>query len=170
MEASGTLLTTEAGGWRHYVRLVINSFATMLDLGLFTLGAALVGLGLSVLLGGLEIVGAIRGLSTGAVLVSALVLGVAGTFSMGIASEGPVRRASSFVPSSDLEQMLARALSAILVGVVLIFVADRLVGFSDDLAAPLMTGIELVRTTGTAGLWPVPFIGVPLAWGMHRLI
>jgi hypothetical protein len=31
-----------------------------------------------------------------------------------------------------------------------------------------MTGIELVRTTGRAALWPVALIGVPLAWGVHQ--
>ncbi len=56
------------------------------------------------------------------VLVSALVLGVVGTFSMGIASEGPARRASTFVPHNDQERAIGRALASFLVGLILIAV------------------------------------------------
>ena len=168
-EAAGSILTNRTStGWRYYTRLAINSFATMLDLGLFTLGAALVGVGLAVLLAGFDVVEADLDLSTGSVLVSALVLGVVGTFSMGIASEGPVRRASTFVPHNDYERAIGRAIASFVVGLILIAVADRLARFTDDVSAPLATGIELVRTTGRAALWPVPLIGVPLAWGIHR--
>jgi hypothetical protein len=168
-EAAGSILTNRTStGWRYYTRLAINSFATMLDLGLFTLGAALVGVGLAVLLAGFDVVDADLDLSTGSVLVSALVLGVVGTFSMGIASEGPVRRASTFVPHNDYERAIGRAIASFVVGLILIAVADRLARFTDDVSAPLVTGIELVRTTGRAALWPVPLIGVPLAWGIHR--
>ena len=168
-EATGSILTNRTStGWRYYTRLAINSFATMLDLGLFTLGAALVGLGLAVLLAGFDVVDAETNLSTGSVLVAALVLAVVGTFSMGIASEGPARRASSFTPHNEYERAIGRALSAIAVGVILIAVSDRLVEFADDVSAPLVTGIELIRTTGQAALWPVALIGVPLAWGVHQ--
>ena len=167
-EAAERLTSRSGTGWRYYTRLAVNSFATILDLGLYTLGAALVGYGVSVLLVGFGIVEAESHLSTGAVLVSALILGVAGTFSMGIASEGPARRASTFVPHNDHERAIGRALSAFLVGMILIAVADRLGRFADEVSAPLLTGIELIRTTGQAALWPVPLIGVPLAWGVHR--
>lgn len=168
-EATGSILTDRTStGWRYYTRLAINSFATMLDLGLFTLGAALVGLGLAVLLAGFDVVDAETNLSTGSVLVAALVLAVVGTFSMGIASEGPARRASSFTPHNEYERAIGRALASIAVGVILMAVSDRLVEFADDVSAPLVTGIELIRTTGQAALWPVALIGVPLAWGVHR--
>ena len=168
-EAAGSILTNRTStGWRYYTRLAINSFATMLDLGLFTLGAALVGVGLAVLLVGFDVIEADLDLSTGSVLVSALVLGVVGTFSMGIASEGPARRASTFVPHNDHERAIGRALASFIVGMILISLSDRLAQYADDLSAPLVTGIELIRTTGQAALWPVALIGVPLAWGIHR--
>ena len=168
-EAAGSILTDRSStGWRYYTRLAINSFATMLDLGLFTLGAALVGLGLAVLLAGFDVVDADTGLSTGSVLVSALVLGVVGTFSMGIASEGPARRATTFVPHNEIERAIGRALASVAVGIIMTAASDRLGQFADDLSAPLLAGIELIRTTGQAALWPVALIGVPLAWGIHR--
>lgn len=168
-EATGTILTNRSStGWRYYARLAINSFATMLDLGLYTVGAALVGYGVAVLLVGFGVVDVETHLSTGTVLVSALVLGVVGTFSMGIASEGPARRASTFISRNDHERAIGRAISAFLVGLILVAVADRLDRFADDLSDPLVNGIELIRTTGRAALWPVPLIGVPLAWAVHR--
>ena len=168
-EAAGSILTNRTStGWRYYTRLGINSFATMLDLGLFTLGAALVGLGLAVLLAGFDVVDAETNLSTGSVLVSALVLGVVGTFSMGIASEGPARRATTFIPNNEHERAIGRALASVAVGIILTAVADRLGQFADDLSAPLVAGIELIRATGQAALWPVAVIGVPLAWGVHQ--
>ena len=168
-EASGSLVTNRANnGWRYYTRLAINSFATMLDLGLFALGAALVGLGIAVLMVGFGVVDAESDLSTGAVLVSALVLAVVGTFSMGIASEGPARRTSTFSPNNDHERAIGRIIASIAVGLIFTFVSDRLQEFADDVSSPLVTGIELINTAGMAALWPVPLIGVPLAWGIHR--
>ena len=168
-EAAGSILTNRTStGWRHYTRLAINSFATMLDLGLYTLGAALVGFGLAMLLVAFDVVDSPTELSTGSLLVSALVLGVVGSFSMGIASEGPARRASSFVPHNDHERAIGRIMASFLVGMIFIEVADRLDGFAGDLNDPLLVGIELIRITGRAALWPVPLIGVPLAWGIHR--
>jgi hypothetical protein len=87
---------------------------------------------------------------------------------MGIASEGPARRATNFVPNNEHERAIGRALASVAVGIILTAVADRLGQFADDLSPPLMTGIELVRTTGRAALWPVALIGVPLAWGVHQ--
>ena len=168
-EATGSILTDRSStGWRYYTRLAVNSFATMLDLGLYTLGAALVGLGLAMLLVAFDVVNSPTELSTGSMLVSALVLGVVGTFSMGIASEGPARRASSFIPRNLHERAIGRALASFLVGVILIAASDRLTRFTSDLSAPLIEGIELIRTTGRAALWPVPLIGVLLAWGVQR--
>lgn len=155
-------------GWRYYVRLAANSFATMLDLGLFALGAALVGLGVAAFLSSFGIVAGETDLSTGAALVSALVLGVVGTFAMGIASEGPVRRTSRLVVNSDLVAAATRAVSSVLVGILFVFVAGRVRPLVGDLPAPIGRGVELIKTAGVAGLWPVPLIGVPLAWGVKR--
>jgi hypothetical protein len=155
-------------GWRHYVRLGINSFATMLDLGLYVVGAALVGLGVAVLLAGFDVVDAKVDLSTGMVLVTALVLGVVGAFAMGLASEGPARRNNLAEARSDAERAISRALCSVAVGAIFVFVAGRLSAFGDDLAGPLATGIDLIRVAGVTGLWVVPLIGVPLAWGAHR--
>jgi hypothetical protein len=154
--------------WRYYVRLVSNSFATMLDLGLYSLGAALAGLGIALALAGLGLVDRDSGLSTGSGLVTAMVLAVAGAFLMGIASEGPARRNNRAFVQNELERALARALSSVLVGIVLIFAAGMLRPLVEDFPAPINQGVELMRKAGIAGLWPVPLIGVPLAWGIRH--
>ena len=163
-----TISSTAYEGWRYYLRLAASSFAIMLDLGLFAIGAALVGLGVAVFLSSFDVVAAETELSTGSALVSALVLGVVGTFAMGIASEGPVRRASRLVVTSEAEAAVARAISSVLVGVLFIFLAGRLRSLVVDMPVPIESGVELLRAAGIAGLATVPLIGVPLAWAVRR--
>lgn len=163
-----TISSATSEGWRYYLRLVANSFATMLDLGLFAIGAALVGLGVAVLLSSFGVVAAETELSTGSALVSALVLGVVGTFAMGIASEGPVRRASRLVVTSDAEAAVARAISSVFVGILFIFLAGRLRSLVVGLPVPIERGVELLRSAGIAGLGIVPLVGVPIAWAVKR--
>ncbi|MGQ0849411.1 MAG: hypothetical protein ACT4OP_09885 [Actinomycetota bacterium] len=139
----------------------------MLDLSLFALGAALVGLGASLLLAGFGLVDRDSGLSTGSGLVTALVLVVIGTFSMGIAAEGPARRTLASV-RSEIERSVSRALASVAVGIVLVVAASSLRRYAVDFPPPLTTGVDLIRATGVAGLWPVPVIGVPLAWGVRQ--
>ncbi|HJU52097.1 MAG TPA: hypothetical protein VJ815_07160 [Acidimicrobiia bacterium] len=157
-------------GWRYYTRLAANSFATMLDLGLFALGAALAGLGISLVLAGFDLVARETGLSTGSGLVTAMVLAVAGAFLMGIASEGPARRDNLVWVNNEWERAVARVVMSILVGMILIFVAGYLSPLVEDFPAPLMRGVELMNRTGVAGLWPVPLLGVPLAWLVRRFL
>lgn len=159
-----------SGGWRYYTRLAANSFATMLDLGLFALGAALAGLGVTLVLAGFDLVDRDTGLSTGSGLVTAMVLAVAGTFLMGIASEGPARRDNLVWVNNEWERAVARAVMSILVGAILIFAAGYLAPIVEDFPAPLMRGVELMDRAGVAGLWPVPLFGVPLAWLVRRFL
>ena len=167
-ETSPALDRSRGEDWRYYVRLVSNSFATMLDLGLYALGAALAGLGIALVLAGLGLVDRETGLSTGSGLVTAMVLAVAGAFLMGIASEGPARRNNRAFVHNELERALSRAVSSVLVGIVLIVAAGMLSPLIEDFPAPLARGVELMRRAGTAGLWAVPLIGVPLAWGVRH--
>ncbi len=139
----------------------------MLDLGLFAIAAALVGLAGAVLLISFELVDAAPlQLSTGSLLVSALVLAVVGCFAAGIASEGPVRRNRRIIGDSNLEMAIARALSVLIVGVLFWYVAARLEPLRDDLSPPLVAGIDLVALAGRVGMWLMPLIGVPLALGV----
>jgi hypothetical protein len=158
--------TRTEGTWRHYLRLAINAFATMLDIGLFAVASALVGLAVSVVLVGFELVDADLKMSTGALMVSALVLGVVGSFAAGIASEGPIRRSTRLVGNSNLEVAVARAISALLVGLLFLYLVRRLEPLRDDLSIPLVMGLDVLEVAGRVGLWVMPLIGVPLALGV----
>jgi hypothetical protein len=161
---------TTMGGWRYYTRLFINSFATMLDLGLFSLGAALAGLGISLVLAGFDLVERDSGLSTGPGLVTAMVLAVAGTFLMGIASEGPARRDTMVGVNYEWQRALTRVVTSIMVGIILVVGSGYLEPIVAEFTAPLQRGVELMRAAGVAGLWPVPLFGVPLAWLIRHFL
>jgi len=164
---SPVFATRTEASWRHYLRLAVNAFVTMLDIGLFAVSAAWVGLAAAVLLVGFELVAAPRlEMSTGGLLVSALILAVVGCFAAGIASEGPVRRNRRIVGNNNIEIAVARALSAVLVGWLFVYAADKLQPLQDDISIPLAMGIDLLAQTGRVGLLVVPLLGVPLAWGV----
>jgi hypothetical protein len=167
-ETTSSYITATQSGWRYYLRLAANSFATMLDLGLYALGAALAGSGLALLLASFGVVQRDSGLSTGSSLVTSMVLAVVGAFLMGIASEGPARRDNLVIVNSELDRALSRAVASAVVGIALIFLAGVLRPRVADFTEPLQRGVELMRAAGIAGLWPVPLIGVPLAWGLRH--
>lgn len=146
--------------------MAANAFATMLDLGLFAVSAALVGLAAAVTLAAFGLVDAQIELATGPLLISALVLTVVGCFTAGIAAEGPVRRNRKIVGNSEFEIAVARAVSAFVVGMLFLFAADQLRPLIDDVPFPLAMGIELFELAGRVGLWVMPLIGVPLALGI----
>jgi hypothetical protein len=138
----------------------------MLDLGLFAVAASLIGLAAAVMLAALGLIEAEIELSTGPLLISALVLTVVGCFAAGIAAEGPVRRNRKIVGNSEIEIAIARALAALVVGALFLFAAARLEPLIDDVPFPLVMGIELFELAGRVGLWVMPLIGVPLALGV----
>jgi len=138
----------------------------MLDLGLFAVSAALIGLAAAVMLVALGLVDAEIEIATGPLLISALVLAVVGCFTAGIASEGPVRRNRKIVGNSEIEIAIARAVSAFAVGLIFVFAATRLQPLIDDVPFPLVVGIDLLELAGRVGLWVMPLIGVPLALGV----
>jgi hypothetical protein len=168
-ETSGAMFRVlPAAGWRHYLRLGVNAFATMLDLGLFAVGAGVVGLAASLILVGFGLVEADLEMSTGALLVSALVLAVVGAFFAGVASEGPVRRNRPIVGHNDFEITLARAAASVVVGAMFLLVAGRLAPLLEEMPAPFLSAVDLLRVAGRVGLWVMPLIGLPLSLGVKR--
>jgi hypothetical protein len=126
-------------------------------------GSLLVGLAVSVLLAGFDLVDVIQDLSTGAMLGSALVLAVIGLFCLGLAAEGPLGRGRDVVGFKLWEIGLGRVIAVLVVGWVLI-VAHGLIGDAvDGLPIPITTGADGIRAAGVAGLTVMPLLGVPLA-------
>lgn len=148
---------------RRYGILAYGSFGTMFDVGLMVLGTLLLGLAGSVLLVGFDLVSRELDLSTGAMLISAMVLAVVGLFCLGIASEGPLGRGRRLVGFKLWEVGVGRAVAVFLTGLVVIFAYRLVAGLLVDVPEPISSGAEGLRTVGLTGMTVMPLLGVPLS-------
>jgi hypothetical protein len=148
---------------RRFAILAYGSFGTMFDIGLMVLGSLFIGLSLTVLLVGLDLVNREQDLSTGAMLISAMVLAVVGLFCLGIASEGPLGRGRRLVGFKLWEVGVGRAFAVFSAGLVAIIVYRFAAGLINDVPAPIVTGVEGLRIVGLTGMTVMPLVGVPIS-------
>jgi len=136
----------------------------MADVGLMVLGSLLVGLSVAVLLGGFGIVDVLaEELTTGEMLISAIVLAVVGLFCLGVASEGPLGRGRRLVGFKLWEVGIGRTLAVFLCGFLALLLYDVLGGLLEDVPSPLYKGVEGFRAVGISGMTVMPLLGVPLS-------
>jgi len=154
---------------RRYGILAYGAMGNMFDVGLVVLGTLLVGLGVTVLLAGFDIVGAIEDMSTPAMLGSSIILIVVGMFALGVASEGPLGRGRRLVGFNIWEIGIGRAISAFLVGLVMLMVHQLTAGIVDDLPVVFLRGAEGLHAVAVAGMVAVPLAGVPLSLLIRNL-
>ena len=148
---------------KRYAVLAYGALGTMLDVGLMVLGALLVGLAIAVLLAGFELIDVSQELSTGAMLVSSLVLAVVGLFCLGVAAEGPLGRGRRLAGFKIWEIGIGRTLAVFGVGFAALLAYGFITPFLDGLPEPLLKGMEGLRAVGIAGMTVMPIIGVPLS-------
>jgi hypothetical protein len=148
---------------KRYGVLAYGSFGTMFDIALMVLGSLLIGLAVSVLLVGLDFVNREQELSTGAMLISSMVLAVVGLFCLGIASEGPLGRGRRLVGYRLWEVGVGRAMAVFCAGLLAVFAYRITGGLVDEVPAPIVTGVESLRVVGVTGMTVMPLIGVPLS-------
>lgn len=148
---------------KRYGILAFGSFGTMFDIALMVLGSLMIGLSLSVLLVGLDLVRREQDLTTGAMLISAMVLAVVGLFCLGIASEGPLGRGRRLVGFKLWEVGLGRAIAAFSTGLIALVVHGFAADLISDVPDPIVTGVEGLHAVGITGLTVMPLIGVPLS-------
>lgn len=148
---------------RRYAILGYGALGTMLDIGLMVVGTLLVGLAVSVILAGFDLVNVIQDLSTGAMLGSALVLAVVGLFCLGVAAEGPLGRGRDLVGFRLWEIGVGRIIAVLVIGWALLTVYGLIGDTLDGLPLPITTGADGIRAAGIAGLTVMPLLGVPLA-------
>lgn len=149
---------------RHWVALSWSALGTMLDVALIVIGSAHLGLAAAVLLDGFELVSVGLDLSTGAMLGSSLVIGIVGGFALGVASEGPLGRGRRTDGFDETHLLVARAVSAVLVGIGLLLVHALVADFTVELPEPFHVAVDVIRATAIAGMTAVPLVGAPLAW------
>jgi hypothetical protein len=148
---------------RRYSILAYGAFGTMLDVGLLALGAVLVGLSIAVVLAGFGLAEVAVGLTTAPLLVSGLVIAVAGLFCLGVASEGPLGRGRRLVGFKVWEVGIGRTLAVFLIGLAILLLQGMINGFLDGLPSPLFLASDAMRSVGIAGMVVMPLIGVPLS-------
>lgn len=151
--------------WRSLLRLAAHALAGSGDLALMALGAALVALGVVVILDGFGIVDP-RNLTdgTGAMLGSALVLAVFGGFALGVAVEGPIRTAIAEDGHPPIYRALFRAIGVAVVSAVIVVGVGYLEPLLADLPFPFILAQEALRAVGRAGLTIVLLVGVPVVF------
>ena len=148
---------------KRYAALGYGALGTILSLGLMVLGALLVGLAISVILAGFQLVDASQDLSTAAMLVSSLVLAVVGLFCLGVAAEGPLGRGRRLVGFKLWEVAIGRTFAVVGVGFGALLASGFITQFLDGIPEPLHQGTEGLRSVGLAGMIAMPIIGVPLS-------
>lgn len=161
-ESSGE--PTRSSALKRYAILAYGAIGTMADVGLMVLGSLLVGLSLAVLLGGFGLVDVLaEELTTGEMLISAIVLAVIGLFCLGVAAEGPLGRGRRLVGFKLWEVGIGRTLAAFGTGFVALLLYDLIGGLLEGVPAPLYKGVEGFRAVGIAGMTVMPLLGVPLS-------
>lgn len=148
---------------KRYAVLAYGAFGTMFDVGLMVLGSLLIGLSVAVLLAGFELVDVSQDLSTGAMLISAVVLAVVGLFCLGVASEGPLGRGRRLVGFKLWEVGIGRTLAVFAIGFGALLLYRLVLGLLEGLPRPMYQGTEGIRAVGVAGMTVMPLIGVPLS-------
>lgn len=167
-----TALGRHPQSFRYYYALVVGTFRTALDVGMLVTGTGFVGLAVAVLLDGFGFVAIGLGLSTAGMLGTALVIAVVGAFALGIASEGRYGAARNTEGFPSLEVAIGRLVFVLVIALILLSAANRLDPLVLDLTYPIRVANEVLRATGSAGIFAA-FAGVPFAWvlrqGLDRL-
>lgn len=149
---------------KRYAILGYGAFGTMADVGLMVVGSLLVGLSLAVLIGGFGLAEVTaQELSTGEMLISAIVLAVVGLFCLGVAAEGPLGRGRRLVGFKLWEVGIGRTLAVFLAGLLALLLYGFIGGLLDTVPGPIYQGLEGFRVVGVAGMTAMPLLGVPLS-------
>ncbi len=152
---------------RRLFRLFRRITGTTLDVGLLVVGTALVSLAIVVLLDGFEVLDIGLTRSTGEMLGSGLVIAVFGAFALGVAVEGPIRALRTRT-GSEMEMLLVRAGSLLLVGGILFSIGKFIEKYVAELPSTFGIANDVLVATGVAGLTATLLLGATALWGLRR--
>jgi hypothetical protein len=153
---------------RRLFRLFRRITGTTFDVGLLVLGTALVSLAIVVLLDGFEVLEVGLTKTTGEMLGSGLVIAVFGAFALGVAVEGPIRALRTRV-GTEIEMLLIRSGSLLLVGGLLLFIGRFIEQYLEELPATFGIANDVLIATGVAGLTATLVLGALSLWGVRRI-
>lgn len=162
METSAN--SSRSGTLKRYAILAYGAMGTMADVGLMVLGSLLVGLAVAVLAGGFGLFDVtVEDLSTGELLISAIVLAVVGLFCLGVAAEGPLGRGRRLIGFKLWEVGIGRTIAVFVAGFIALVVYDFVGGLLESVPSPLYKGTEGIRAVGIAGMTVMPLLGIPIS-------
>ncbi len=153
---------------RRLFRLFRRITGTTFDIGLLVVGTALVSLAIVVLLDGFEVLDVGLTKSTGEMLGSGLVIAVFGAFALGVAVEGPIRALRTRT-GTEIEMLLIRVGSLLLVGGILLFVGRFIEQYLEELPSTFAIANDVLVATGVAGLTATLLLGATGLWGLRRI-
>ena len=152
---------------RRLFRLFRRIAGTTFDVGLLVVGTALVSLAVVVLLDGFEVLDVGLTKSTGEMLGSGLVIAVFGAFALGVAVEGPIRALRTRT-GTEIEILLIRVGSLLLVGGILLLVGRFIEQYLEDLPSTFAIANDVLMATGVAGLTATLLLGATALFGIRR--
>lgn len=148
---------------KYYATLAYGAVGTVAATGLVVAGTLLVGLAIPILLAGLGLIDIEPEATTGPLVISGLILGLAGGFCLGVASESPLGRGRRLHGFKIWEVGIGRTLAVAATGLVFLFVYRLIFRWVGEVPVPLMKGIEAIRAVGAAAVLAMPLIGVPVS-------
>lgn len=144
-------------------RIFGHGFGTILDIGMMIIGIGLLSIAIATLLDGFG--GAEPSLTdnSGAMFGSALLVGVFGSFALGVANEGPLTSPREGEHVGLIETNAARAVSILILVAAVGWVAGLLPSILESLPTPFSLATTVIQQTGRAGFFFGLLMGVPLA-------
>lgn len=138
------------------------AFSSLADVGMLVAGSGLVGLAIAILRDGFGSGTPTLTDNTGALLGSALIIGVFGVFALGVAFEGPVGHGRLSRSVGAVELSVARAVAALLVGLIGVVAAGVLPTFVGGLPDIFLMATDVVAAAGRSGMIFVVLLAVPI--------
>lgn len=144
-------------------RIFAHGFGAMLDIAMMVIGIGLVSIAIATLLDGFGLAELSLTDSSGAMFGSALLVGVFGSFALGVANEGPLTSPRTGEHVRLVPTTIARGASIVIVAWAIAWAADRLPDLLSSLPIPFELATIVIEQAGRAGLFFGLFVGLPLA-------
>lgn len=158
--------TDVRSAWRMAVgagRIFAHEFGAVLDMAMMVIGIGLLSIAVATLLDGFGITELSLTDNSGAMFGSALLVGVFGSFALGVANEGPLTSPRAGAEIGLVSANVSRAISILIVAAVAGWVAGLLPGVLESLPKPFGLGTTVIEQVGRAGFFFGLLIGLPLA-------
>ena len=162
----GAAESTFRAGWHMVLdsgRIFAHGFGAMLDIGMMVIGIGLVSIAVATLLDGFGLAELSLTDTSGAMFGSALLVGVFGSFALGVANEGPLTSPRPGEHVRLVPTTIARAISMVIIAAALAWAAGRLPELLTSLPIPFELATTVIEQAGRAGLFFGLFVGLPLA-------